>query len=128
MDIEFVYPSANRRQEHLDARPSADELGLLKGDGGFSFSDLIDVINPLQQLPVIGSLYRSLTGDTISTGARLAGGFLMGGPVGFMMAAINAGLEAATGGDMTEHMMAVMSGKGEQQYAMRAYQNAQNLS
>jgi hypothetical protein len=127
MDIQYIYPTGNYRQEMLAARPSADELGLLKGDGSFSFGDFLDFINPLQQLPVVSNIYRSLTGDTISTGARLAGGFLMGGPIGFMVAAINAGLESATGGDMVEHVVAMVSGSSEHQYAMNAYQKASEL-
>src|SRR5690349_6687229 len=115
MDIEYTYPSASARTDHLNAQPSAEELGMFKGNGGFSFGDILDIVNPLQQLPVIGDIYRSLSGDTISTGARLAGGFLMGGPVGFMVAAINAGLEAATGGDMMEHMYAMIAGSSEHQ-------------
>jgi hypothetical protein len=128
MDVEYIYPTATSGLDRFKDRPSADELGLLKGDGMFSFGDLIDVVNPLQQLPIIGSIYRSLTGDTISTGARLAGGFLMGGPLGFMVAAINAGLEAATGGDVAEHMYAMVTGSSEHQYAMNAYKKADQLS
>jgi hypothetical protein len=127
MDIQYIYPTGNQRQEALNARSSAEELGLLNGDGMFSFGDLVDLVNPLQQLPIIGSIYRSLTGDTVSTGARLAGGFLMGGPIGFMVAAINAGLEGATGGDVAEHVYAMVAGSSGHQYAMNAYQKADQL-
>lgn len=127
MDIEHIYPTGYQRQEALAARPSADELGLLKGDGSFSFSDFFDVFNPLQQIPVVSSIYRSLTGETISAGARIAGGFLMGGPIGFMASAINAGIEAATGDDVVEHVIAMVTGSSEHQYAFNAYQKAQNL-
>jgi len=127
MDIQYIYPSGNQRQEQLAARPSAAELGLLKSDGMFSFGDLIDLVNPLQQMPIVGSIYRSLTGDTISTGARLAGGFLMGGPIGFMVAAINAGFEAATGDDIASTMIAMVTGSSDHQYAMNAYQRAAEL-
>ncbi|HEV7371081.1 MAG TPA: hypothetical protein VGO20_18420, partial [Arenibaculum sp.] len=48
-----------------------------------SFWDLLDVINPLQHIPVVGTIYRALTGDEISTPARVAGGTLYGGVVGF---------------------------------------------
>ena len=30
----------------------------------FSFHNLLDIVNPLQHLPVIGTLYRAITGDT----------------------------------------------------------------
>jgi hypothetical protein len=51
-----------------------------------SFADLIDVINPLQHIPGVAELYRTVTGDQISEGARYAGnalyGLALGGPVG----------------------------------------------
>lgn len=53
---------------------------------GFSFGDFIDVINPLQHIPGVAELYRSVTNDQISDDARKAGnvlyGFALGGPVG----------------------------------------------
>lgn len=66
-------------------------------DGGFSFGDFIDVINPLQHIPGVAELYRSITNDQISDGARKTGnmlyGFALGGPVGLgaMMAYTNIG-------------------------------------
>jgi hypothetical protein len=129
MDIEYVYPTGTSGLDRCNNdRLSACELGLSKSDGSLSFKDMIDVVNPLQQLPIVGSIYRALTGDTISTGARLAGGFLLGGPIGFMVAAINAGLEAATGDDIGEHMYAMVTGSSDHQYAMNAYQKAGELS
>jgi hypothetical protein len=52
------------------------------GDDGLTFGDLIDVVNPLQHLPVLGNVYRWLTGDDLSPAARVAGGALYGGPIG----------------------------------------------
>src|SRR3569833_1933690 len=42
-------------------------------DTGFSFGDLIDMVNPLQHIPVVGTLYRRITGDTINTVPKLSG-------------------------------------------------------
>lgn len=72
-----------------------------------SFEDVLDAINPLQQLPVISSLYRAESGDGISIVSRLLGGALFGGPIGFLVAAVNAGIEAVTGSDVGEHMIAM---------------------
>ena len=56
------------------ARP-ADEVADNEfwGEDGFSFDDIIDLLNPLQHLPVVSTLYRSITGDEISSGAQIAG-------------------------------------------------------
>ncbi|MFA7277115.1 MAG: hypothetical protein WC043_09985 [Pseudobdellovibrionaceae bacterium] len=48
----------------------------------FGLDDIVDIINPLQHLPLVGILYRTLTGDTISAAAGILGGALYGGPVG----------------------------------------------
>ena len=58
-------------------------------DSGLGFGDLLDVINPLQHLPVVGTIYRALTGDTMSEAARMAGGALYGGPFGIIGALAN---------------------------------------
>lgn len=76
-------------------------------DDSPSFWDLLDVINPLQHIPIINDLYREATGDKIGVGARLAGGALFGGPVGLIGAALNAVLEEATGHDAGGHLIAL---------------------
>jgi len=65
-----------------------------------SFGDFLDVINPLQHIPIVNDIYREITGDKIGVGARLAGGALYGGPIGLIGAAINAVVEEATGHDI----------------------------
>ena len=52
------------------------------GDDGLTFADVIDIVNPLQHIPVISTFYRKLTGDTIDPAMRIAGGALFGGPLG----------------------------------------------
>jgi hypothetical protein len=54
----------------------------LFGDDGLSFTDVLDLVNPLQHIPVVGNVYRELTGDTLAPGIRVAGGALFGGPLG----------------------------------------------
>jgi hypothetical protein len=68
------------------------------GEDGLAFEDFIDIINPLQQLPLISIAYREITGDEISAGARIIGGGLYGGPAGVIFAAANAAVVEASGG------------------------------
>lgn len=79
------------------------------GDGP-SFSDLLDIINPLQHLPVISTIYRAITGDDISLGARIAGGALYGGPLGVILTGATAALEEATGATASERLAALFHG------------------
>ena len=80
------------------------------GDDGFTFDDLIDVINPLQQLPIIGSLYRWLTGDQISPAARIAGGFLFGGPIGLAGSIGSLIVDGVMGGSTDQRVVTALLG------------------
>lgn len=51
-------------------------------DNTLSFGDFIDVINPLQHLPIVGSIYRAVTGDTLKPAAQVTGGILYGALTG----------------------------------------------
>ena len=83
------------------------------GEDGFTFGDLLDLINPLQHLPVISTLYRKFTGDEIAPGPRLLGGGLFGGVLGVASAAVGVAVEAATGKDIGEHVLALFDGPEE---------------
>lgn len=81
------------------------------GSDGLSFKSILDSINPLQQIPGISTLYREMTEDTISTGSRLVGGALLGGPIGFAIALFNEIVSGATGKDIGGNLMAAVSDK-----------------
>jgi hypothetical protein len=87
------------------------------GPNGFSFKSVLDIINPLQQIPVVSDIYRAMSGDTIATGSRLAGGALLGGPIGFVAALINSIVEDETGKDIGGNMLAMLDGEDETQIA-----------
>lgn len=74
----------------------------------FSFSDVLDILNPLQHIPFISTLYRNLTGDTIRPGPRIVGDALFGGPVGLVTGIFNAALRQTTGEGMGEHALAFL--------------------
>ena len=82
-------------------------------DVGDFFSTLLDIINPLQHIPLVSNLYRELTGDEIEPAARLIGGAVFGGPIGFASATANVLIEQASGDDVLGHAMALFSGDGE---------------
>lgn len=80
----------------------------LFSQGGPSFKDVLDSVNPLQQLPGVGAVYRSTTGDTVSPIAKIAGGALFGGPIGAIIGAVDAVVQMATGSDTSSHVMAAL--------------------
>lgn len=61
-----------------------------KKDGSFSFLDFLDIVNPLQHIPIVNTVYRAITGDEIKGGARVVGGALFGGPIGAILGGMNA--------------------------------------
>ncbi len=65
-----------------------------------SFWDFVDIINPLQHIPLVGSLYRYVTGDEITGAARVAGGGIYGGPMGLAFGAVNAVIAQNEGNDI----------------------------
>ena len=85
---------------------AANAMSLSGGASGgvtapsLSFGELLDVVNPLHHIPVVSSVYRSLTGDTISPVASIAGGALYGGPLGAGMSLVNAAMEEHAGGSL----------------------------
>lgn len=83
-----------------------------KSGGGFSFADLIDVINPLQHIPIVSSIYRRLTGDEMNAPARIAGGALFGGVIGLAVSVADTVVDKLTGSDTGDHVMNAMLGKG----------------
>ncbi|WP_417840533.1 hypothetical protein [Terasakiella sp.] len=80
------------------------------GDDGVTFWDMLDVVNPLQHIPIVSTAYRAITGDELDPGARLAGGTLFGGPIGLAASAFNVILENNTGKDAGEHVLAMFQG------------------
>jgi hypothetical protein len=56
------------------------------GSAAVSFHDVLSALNPLQYLPVLGTIYRAATGDEVAEPVRrigaAIGSFLLGGPVG----------------------------------------------
>jgi hypothetical protein len=77
---------------------------------GFTFWDALDIINPLQHIPVVSSIYRELSGDKIGDVARIAGATLFGGPMGLAWASADYVLKGATGGHLDEHALAMIHG------------------
>ncbi len=72
-----------------------------------SFWDVLDFINPLQHIPIINTIYREITGDKIGAVASIAGGALLGGPIGLGLAVANLTVRGATGQDVGEHVIAM---------------------
>lgn len=74
-------------------------------DEGF-FHHLLDVVNPLQHLPVIGTIYRAITGEHIGTVEKIAGDTLYGGLWGAVSSIADVAFESVTGKSMEDTVLA----------------------
>lgn len=61
--------------------------------GNLTFAEFLSALNPLHHLPVVGTIYRAATGETIQPALRVLGGAIVGGPVGALSAAVFAAIE-----------------------------------
>lgn len=73
---------ASNNQPATNELSSNETTSSIFGEDGFTFGDIIDIINPLQHIPIISSIYRKVTGDVIAPAMEIAGGALFGGPLG----------------------------------------------
>ena len=110
--ISAAYEPSEASTKHLAQQSPADEDNGLQffGKDGFTFLDFLDVINPLQHIPIISSVYRSITNDSIEPGAKIAGGTLFGGPLGAALSSLDVAVKHRTGREIAEHTTAFFIG------------------
>jgi hypothetical protein len=80
-------------------------------DRGFSFGDLLDIVNPLQHIPVVSTIYRAITGDQIKTFPKIAGDMLYGGVAGFFSSVADTIFEKITGKNVGDTVLAWVEGE-----------------
>ncbi len=89
------------------AKPAIDYTPEKPTGDDYTFDDFIDVINPLQHLPVIGTLYRKFTGDVIKPMSNIVGGAIFGGPIGAVSSLVNVMVKEGTGKDIGENALSL---------------------
>jgi len=82
----------------------------------FGFGDLVDMVNPLHHIPLVGHVYREITGDEISPIAQIIGGGVFGGAAGAAGGLINTIIEHETGKDVAGNVMAFATTGDAPQY------------
>ncbi|MBL8689909.1 MAG: hypothetical protein JNL04_12450 [Rhodospirillaceae bacterium] len=78
-----------------------------------SFKDLLAIINPLQHIPVVGTIYRAITGDQIAAMPSIIGGTIFGGPVGLALSLADNALKGETGKNVGETVVASLFGSSK---------------
>jgi len=78
----------------------------VRQDESFTFHDFVSIFNPLQHIPVVSTLYRAITGDTIKPFERIVGDTLYGGWEGCVSSVANLVYENETGKDFGDTVLA----------------------
>jgi len=94
------------------ATPSLDQASADKpADQKESFfHHLLDVVNPLQHLPVIGTIYRAITGERLDAVEKIAGDTLYGGLWGAVTSIADVAFESLTGKSFEDTALALFKG------------------
>ncbi len=118
----------------LHRLPDKDELEALRGkkwrvvedpqsralffgpDGQFGLDDFIDLINPLQHIPLLNIAYRKLTGDEIAGAPQLLGSIVFG-PLSVMANVADLAVKSTTGASMAENTIAAVFGSPDESTA-----------
>ena len=106
---------ADEQARDLEADPGTITPKPVKGfalweQEEFGFRDLIDIINPLQHIPIVATLYRHMTDDKIGALPRVIGGALWGRLGGFVSGLVNAFVDWFTGKDIGDHVYSALFG------------------
>jgi hypothetical protein len=111
--VQFLRQHEAARQSARAAKPEEVKPAATKPAGEISFDatfeDLLDIVNPLQHLPVIGTLYRAVTGDKMDVVPKIAGDTLYGGLWGAIGSLADTAFEAITGKDFGSTVLAMVT-------------------
>lgn len=88
--------------------PESDKLFFGK-DGKLGWDDVLDLINPLQHIPLVNIAYRHFTGDEESGSAELLGAIPFG-PLATLGAIADLAIKSTTGKDIGENAIAMITG------------------
>lgn len=102
-----MYEDENR----VDALSYAAQYNTIGDDEEFGFGDLLDMINPLQHIPVVSRLYRHITGDHIKPVSQVVGDTIYGGPAGGALSLTNVIIAHETGHDIPGNVLALAKGE-----------------
>jgi hypothetical protein len=87
----------------IPAAPASSVQATTTAEHKLSFHDVLSAMNPLQYLPVVGTIYRAVTGDAIPEALRRGGSMLvsglLGGPIGLTINIATTLAEKVTGID-----------------------------
>jgi len=91
--LAFRPPGSLQVPEPLDRGPALGPDEAIPIPGEISFDDVLQGLNPLHHLPVVGMIYRAVTGTDIHPAMRVLGAGITGGPLGMALAGVMSAIE-----------------------------------
>jgi hypothetical protein len=82
-------------------------------DGKSFFDNMLDIVNPLEHLPVVSTIYHAITGNQSGDVEKIAGDTLYGGPIGLLSSVADVAFEKITGKDFGDTMLAMVGLGGD---------------
>ncbi len=110
--------------KRVDVEKKPEKSFNLWENSKMGFGDFVDIINPLQHLPVIATIYRNRTGDTLGFASRVIGGALWGRIGGFVTGAVNGVVDWLTGKDIGDHIYSAFFGNSHESQRSRMVTNS----
>lgn len=110
------HPAAPVRANYADTQGTAPDSPQAP-----SFSDFLDIINPLQHIPLVNIAYRHVSGDTIGGLAQIIGGALFGGPIGAVAGTASAIAQYQTGRSPADAVISAFGGDSPARTPPRTY-------
>jgi hypothetical protein len=93
------------------AEAGATDSATAFSEGGVpGFGDILDIVNPLQHIPVVSQYYRDWTGDDMGYISQVAGGAFWGGSLGVAASFVNLGLTSVMGQSPAQYMQQFFAG------------------
>ena len=122
---EIAGTPAEAGRDSKAASPKDRSLATPWQQESFGFADFLDIINPLQHIPIVATLYRKMSGDEIAIAPRVIGGALWGRLGGFVAGAVNSLSVWLTGKDIGDHVYAALFESSPATTAEPAYADSQ---
>jgi hypothetical protein len=100
--------AAQGKHWRMKDTPGAKEL-FMGPDGEFGWDDFVDIINPLQHIPVVAQIYRAVTGDQAYGLSNFIGAMPFG-PLSVASAVVDTVVRSQTGRDAGTDLAAAVLG------------------
>jgi hypothetical protein len=98
----------------VSANTSTDKPLITAGaDGKSFFENVLDIVNPLEHLPVVSTIYDAITGNKSGDLEKMAGDTLYGGVIGLASSVANIAFEKITGKSFGDTMLSMVGLDGD---------------